>query len=149
MNYTVIEPSREQLEKYIQPLRHEVLDPERQIWIDEELSSEDFLGSAVHRAAFSEGIAIAAVRIDAIASNSLNAMVRKMATRKEFARQGIGSDVLRAAEEQAARQGVRNFWLDARERAIPFFEKNGYTLTNNTIIHEDGVLNYRMNKRAT
>ncbi len=149
VQYTIAEPSLEQLVTSVQPLRHDVLDQARLVPTDKTLSVEDFLHDVIHRAAFIEGVAVSAVRVDTIATNSLHAMIRKMATLDGYSKLGIGSKVLGTAEEQAAQQGVRNFWLDARESAIPFFEKNGYMSTNNTVTHEDGVLKYRMFKRAT
>ena len=69
------------------------------------------------------------------------AQVRSMAVESGFERQGIGSLILQGLEERAARAGIRRLVLNARETAIPFYQKNHYQLVSqsytlfNTIVH--------------
>jgi predicted GNAT family N-acyltransferase len=59
---------------------------------------------------------------------------------------GIGRRVLEMALSEAYSRGGHLFTLDAREEAIPFFEKLGFILTGDCIVHSDRVPNYVMRR---
>ncbi len=48
-------------------------------------------------------------------------------TRPEYRRQGIATTILDKLKDEARRQGVCDLFLNAREMAIPLYEKAGFT----------------------
>lgn len=57
------------------------------------------------------------------------AQARYMAISEDYRFRGIGSGILAALESAARAAGKTRMILNAREKAIPFYEKNGYHLT--------------------
>lgn len=53
--------------------------------------------------------------------------MRQVAVHPDHQRKGIGQQLVAAAEELARQQGYFRVVLDARETAIPFYKKLGYT----------------------
>ncbi|SHG49646.1 GNAT family N-acetyltransferase [Cognatishimia maritima] len=53
--------------------------------------------------------------------------LRKFATDPAFQGQGFGSQMLRQLLHEAQATGAKTFWFDARESALPFYQRNGYT----------------------
>ena len=51
-----------------------------------------------------------------------------MAVAESFRNQGIGSQILQNMEEKLAEQGAKEVILKAREKAVSFYEKNGYRI---------------------
>ncbi len=58
-----------------------------------------------------------------------SAQARYMAISEEYRFLGIGSKILSALESAARDAGRSKLILNAREKAIPFYEKHGYHLT--------------------
>jgi GNAT superfamily N-acetyltransferase len=57
--------------------------------------------------------------------------LRGMATRTDLARRGVGTAVLRGAEEIArARGGPLLLWCNARLAAVPFYERGGWRVVS-------------------
>jgi GNAT superfamily N-acetyltransferase len=52
--------------------------------------------------------------------------LRGMAVLPEYQSSGIGRLLLRAAETKAKEDGIEVMWFNARIKAVPFYEKNGY-----------------------
>ncbi len=48
-------------------------------------------------------------------------------TNPEFRRQGIATAILNRLKDEASRRGVVDLFLNAREMAIPLYEKTGFT----------------------
>ena len=46
--------------------------------------------------------------------------------RPEFRQQGIATEILRRLKVEARRLGIHDLFLNAREMAIPLYEKNGF-----------------------
>jgi len=69
------------------------------------------------------------------------AQIRYMAIATEQQRQGTGTLLLKALEDKAVELGAARIVLDAREQALGFYRKQGYTLEGpghvlfNTIPH--------------
>lgn len=53
--------------------------------------------------------------------------LRKFATGPEFQGQGFGTQMLDHLLKEAKATGANVFWFDARESALPFYERNGFT----------------------
>jgi predicted GNAT family N-acyltransferase len=139
-------PAQAELEA-VRQLRHEVLDPARLEPIELTLGTEDSDRKTIHVAAFAGKRVVSTVRLDSLEDGIYS--VRKMATAQKFRGQQIGTEVLRFAEALAYVQGrAQGFTLDAREKAVPFFERNGYDWTGELVTHDDGVLNFTMTKRG-
>lgn len=144
-NIEIRPPELEELTK-VQQLRHAVLDPARLIETDHELSPEDFDKANIHMAAFlGENIA-GTVRLDLIETDPPVYEVRKMAVDPDIKMRGIGKRVMVAALSEAQSRGSYLVTLDAREEAIPFFDRIGFKLTGDCIVHADGVPNYVMKR---
>ena len=88
-------------------------------------------------------------RLDLIETDPQLYEVRKMAVDPNKKMRGIGRRVLAAALSEAQSRGCRHFTLDARKEAIPFFERVGFKLTGDHIVHADGVPNYVMRRNLT
>lgn len=52
--------------------------------------------------------------------------LRKFATAPDYQGQGIGSLMLKHLLVKAEASGAKTFWFDARESALPFYERNGF-----------------------
>ncbi len=101
--------------------------------------------TAVHRAAFDEnGVVVGVGRIHPAPDGR---QVRYMAVAEAWRGKGVGAQILRALEETA----TGKIFLNARERAVPFYERHGYRVTGpapavvgvphfrmEKIIHNDG-----------
>ncbi|MGZ3722271.1 MAG: GNAT family N-acetyltransferase [Bdellovibrionales bacterium] len=53
--------------------------------------------------------------------------IRGMATASEVQGRGYGSLVLKALLEWAPTEGIDVLWCNAREKAIPFYERHGFS----------------------
>lgn len=146
-NIEIRQPDLNELIK-VQQLRHAVLDAARLIETDHELTSEDFITGAIHMAAFKTENVVGTVRFDVVGTEPDIYEVRKMAVDPTTRSRGVGRLVLSAALIEAQSRGATGFRLDARKEAIPFFEKLGFNLTGERIVHADGVPNYGMKRTA-
>ncbi len=62
------------------------------------------------------------------------AQARYMAIDEAWRKHGIGSRILSALEETARSADKSKMILNAREKAIPFYEKHGYKVTGELIV---------------
>jgi len=146
-NIEVRQPELKELAT-VQQLRHAILDPARLIDADNALGPEDFHEENIHMAAFLGLEALGAARLDLIQSEPPIYEVRKMAVDPSIRGQGIGRKVLEMGLSEAHSRGCHLVTLDAREEAIPFFERLGFELTGACIVHADGVPNYVMKRNV-
>ncbi|MGX5203483.1 GNAT family N-acetyltransferase [Aliikangiella sp. IMCC44632] len=100
------------------PLRHSVLWPTKppeycQVEGDQE---------ALHFGAFTnnELVCVASVYL-----NLDKARLRKFATKADFQNKGIGSKMLRYIFRSLKNTNAKVFWCDARESALPFYQRFG------------------------
>lgn len=56
------------------------------------------------------------------------AQVRGMAVEEDWRGRGVGSLILRELERRAAAAGARRMILSARDTAVPFYQRHGYTV---------------------
>ena len=75
------------------------------------------------------------------------AQVRFMAVDEPFQGTGNGSQLLRALEAEALRQGATRMMLEARENALAFYRRNGYTLTKKSYLLFGEIQHYTMHKQ--
>jgi len=54
------------------------------------------------------------------------AQFRYMGVEAGYRRRGIATRLLRALEKEAKKRGAKIAWFNARESAVPFYEKCGY-----------------------
>ncbi len=104
---------------------------------------DDLESTSFHRAALIDKKIIAIGRIHFI--NKV-AQIRYMAVKKQFSRKGVGSRIVSELEKIAIEHNVTNVFLNARENAIKFYEKNGYTKVNRSELGFASILHYRMEK---
>ena len=57
--------------------------------------------------------------------------IRGMAVLIEFQGNGFGTELLVEAENYCFEQKARVIWFNAREKAVPFYEKSGYQTMGN------------------
>ncbi|MDF2461737.1 MAG: putative acetyltransferase [Candidatus Saccharibacteria bacterium] len=139
-------PRPDELEA-VRRLRHQVLDADHANPTELKLSEIDKHPDVIHMAAFAGRDVICTVRLQPLTKGSSNYLVRKMATRPDYQGQGIGVQVLAAAEQEAIRRGVMGFSLDSRVKATTFYAKSGYKETGEQVIR-DGDLNITMTKQV-
>jgi N-acetylglutamate synthase-like GNAT family acetyltransferase len=77
------------------------------------------------------------------------AQIRFMAIHPDYQGQGRGQQLLAYLEQQARQQGARYISLQAREAAVPFYQRCGYTLQEKTHLLFGQIQHYRMEKKLT
>ena len=74
------------------------------------------------------------------------AQIRYMAVNSDHNKKGIGRQIVSALEAIALENKRTKIILDAREPAVGFYEKLGYTVTEKTYLLFDCIQHYRMHK---
>ena len=74
------------------------------------------------------------------------AQIRYMAVAKEYEGNGIGRMIVDALELEAAGKGIRMLILDAREPAVGFYQKLGYSIEAKSYLLFGKIQHYRMQK---
>lgn len=74
------------------------------------------------------------------------AQVRFMAVDNSCRKMGVGGMILNRLEEIAGKEGASTVILQARDYAIPFYEKNGYTILEKSYLLFDTIQHYKMGK---
>jgi N-acetylglutamate synthase-like GNAT family acetyltransferase len=74
------------------------------------------------------------------------AQIRFMAIHPDYQGQGLGRRLLAYMEQQARQQGAGYISLQAREKAVPFYESCGYTVREKTHLLFGQIQHYRMEK---
>ncbi len=82
-------------------------------------------------------------------NSSEEAQIRFMAVEPTATRHGLGTTVLTALESRAEKLGARRIVLNAREQAIPFYQKHGYVVTSQAETMFGEVRHVRMEKRLS
>ena len=73
--------------------------------------------------------------------------IRYMAVNENFQRQGIGSKILIALEEELTKNGAKEIILKAREKAVSLYEKHGYEIYQEGEILFGEIKHYWMRKK--
>jgi ribosomal protein S18 acetylase RimI-like enzyme len=72
--------------------------------------------------------------------------LRYMAVSPEYQGQGIGRLLADAFETEAANRGCTDIILDAREPAVPFYQRLGYHIIDKSYLLFNEIQHYRMQK---
>ncbi|MDG1732306.1 MAG: YiiD C-terminal domain-containing protein [Thalassotalea sp.] len=141
--YQICTPKTEQEVAAYQHVRFNEL---RKPWQQPKGSEIDDLESqAVHRMVCDgQGNVLAVGRLHKVSTT--DAQIRFMAVDNNYQGKGLGNLVLEALEQEAVKQGVLEIQLNAREVALSFYKKNGYTLIEQVHTLYDEVKHYSMKK---
>jgi predicted GNAT family N-acyltransferase len=74
------------------------------------------------------------------------AQIRYMAASEAHQRHGIGHELVNTLEQHAIKSQHKKIVLDAREPAVPFYEKLGYEVIEKSYLLFDEIQHFRMTK---
>lgn len=74
------------------------------------------------------------------------AQIRYMAVDETFERNGIGRRLMAAMEQRAKESAHKKIVLDAREPAVDFYKKVGYSIVKKSYLLFDTIQHYQMIK---
>ena len=121
----------------IKDIRTEVFIKEQNI--PEELEWDKYDDGAKHFGILSNDILIAYARV----LIKQNIHIGRMAVRKKYRREGIGSFLLSNICNQVDDRNQKKIMLSAQEQAIPFYEKNLFQIRGNKYL-DAGIIHYDM-----
>jgi len=78
--------------------------------------------------------------------NETTGQIRSMAVKAENRKKGFGAIIISYLEGLAKADGLTTIVLDARENAIPFYERMGYKVVSKSYLLFDVIQHYRMEK---
>ena len=142
MEIVVRPPENEQEWTAYYQLRWEVL---RKRWQQTEGSEKDTLeADAFHAAAFidNEIIGVGRVNIEEGVGK-----IRFMATAPKAERKGVAKMIVQYLEHKTKENGVFTIQLNAREIAVPFYEKQGYKMLKKAHLLYGEIQHYVMEKK--
>jgi N-acetylglutamate synthase-like GNAT family acetyltransferase len=126
-------------------LRFNVLrEPWNQPLGSEVLADED---QAIHAIAVEDGEVLGVARMHESAEKQ--GQVRCVATATAVQGKGIGKAIMAYLEEQAKVKGWTEIVLEARENAVPFYQRIGYTIIAESYLLFGEIQHYRMKKALT
>ncbi len=141
--YTIVQPlTEEEINEYYR-IRFEVL---RKPWDKPESTTKDETeNSSLHFLVKNEkGQSVGTGRMQI--NSEEEAQVRSMAVLDTYQGKGIGSLILNHIEQLAKEKRIKHIVLDARENAINFYEKNGYTIIEKSYLLFETIQHYKMKK---
>lgn len=142
-NYQIIIPQKtNEIESYYK-LRFEVL---RKPWgQDENTVRDEWEDQSLHVLMIDgDGNAIATGRLQF--NSDKEGQIRSMAVSESFRGQGIGSKILKFLEVKAKEKNFTKIVLDARDLAVNFYIKNGYTINGPSYTLFDVIPHFHMIK---
>ncbi|MFM1934464.1 MAG: hypothetical protein RL360_1345 [Bacteroidota bacterium] len=123
-------------------LRFNVLrEPWNQPLGSEVLADED---QAIHAIAVEDGEVLGVARMHESAEKQ--GQVRCVATATSAQGKGIGKAIMAYLEDQAKAKGWTEIVLEARENAVPFYQRIGYTIIVESYLLFGEIQHYRMKK---
>ena len=124
-------------------LRYEVL---RKPWGQALGSERDQLeDSAFHAMIWDENLgAVAVCRLQK--NNDETGQIRYMAVHPDFRGKGLGKIILEYTEKVGLEMGLKKINLQAREKAVAFYNSNGYMLVKKSHLLYGEVQHYEMSK---
>ena len=75
------------------------------------------------------------------------AKIRYMAVEKAYEGNGIGRMIVNALEQEAINKNVNTVMLDAREPAVGFYQRLGYTIEKKSYVLFNEIQHFRMTKQ--
>lgn len=114
--------------------------------LGKERGSERNEGDAtgIHFALFEENRMLAIARLDKV--DDAVCQVRFVAVEANQQGKGLGKLIMEAVEEKGKAEGYKKLVLHARDYALPFYEKLGYTLIGPSYKLFDVLQHYEMEK---
>ncbi len=97
-----------------------------------------------HIAAIEKHKIIAVARLEF--SEKQFAQLRYMAVDDLYQNQGIGGEIIKYAEQYARQKNAQQLFLNARENAVPFYQKSGYKIIEKSYLLFDTIQHYKMIK---
>ena len=113
-------------------IRQQVFVIEQGVDVALEIDGED--DQRWHIVAYKDQEAVATARVY-FPANDHRLKVQRVAVKQTLRGHHIGQQLLRAIEDWAHTQAASSIFLSAQDSVIPFYEKNGYQVTN-----EEGYL---------
>lgn len=80
-------------------------------------------------------------------SESNQFQIRGMAVLEAFQGKGFGAELVKEAENHCINLNVDLIWFNAREKAVPFYEKLNYKITGNSFLIPDVGIHFVMYKK--
>lgn len=120
----------------------------REPWSQERGQERDeHEAGAVHLGAWLGDRLVGVGRLHFIAAAS--AQIRYMAVETDVQGQGIGGRILEELERRAQRAGARRIILNARDRALRFYQQHGYKVTHSSETLFNAIPHWEMQKPLT
>ncbi len=141
--FKIIEPQSESDYNDYYRIRYEIL---RKPWNQPEKSTKDDTeSSSVHLLVKDEtGKPVATGRMQFNSEDE--AQIRSMAVIDEMQGNGIGSLLIDRLEEIALERKIKRITLDARENAVRFYMRNGYTVIEPSYLLFGIIKHFKMQK---
>lgn len=131
------------------PVRHEVLRKGKPIETCQFKGDDD--ENTVHFGLYQKEQLIGIISIfkepSILFSEKNQLQIRGMAVLEEFQGKGFGAELVKAAENYCINQNVDLIWFNAREKAIPFYKKLGYTSIGDSFLIPDVGIHFAMYKK--
>lgn len=103
--------------------------------------------TGIHFALYENGKLLAVARLDRVDAETCQA--RFVAVESDLQGKGYGKQIMNALEQEAIKPGYRKLILHARDYALPFYEKLGYTLVGPSYKLFDVLQHFEMFKVLT
>ena len=138
----IISPKTEQEFQQYYNLRWRIL---RKPWNQAEGNErDDNNDSYYHVMAVKKNIISGIARLEFPTKKS--AQLRYMAVEESYQGQGIGRCIVKHMEQYAKEHNANELFLNARENAVGFYEKQGYKVIEKSYVLFDSIQHYKMIK---
>jgi predicted GNAT family N-acyltransferase len=146
LNYKIIVPVTEEELKSYYDLRFEIL---RKPWGQtEDTTKDDWEDQSLHVLVIDDNnSSIATGRLQY--NSEKEGQIRSMAVKEEYRGNGLGTEVLKYIEEKASEKNLETIVLDARDKAVDFYLKNGYTIEGPSYTLFEVIPHFRMIKKLS
>ncbi len=98
--------------------------------------------TAVHLVGYIDGESTATARIIDLENGYL---IGRIAVRRPYRKNGLGGRIIAAAEDIIRKKGGNTVYIHAQQRAVAFYEKQGYCPTGE-VDEEEGCVHWMMKK---
>lgn len=78
---------------------------------------------------------------------SIQFQIRGMAVLEEFQGKGLGAELVKKAENHCLNFNTNLIWFNARENAVPFYEKLNYKIIGDSFLIPDVGIHFVMYKK--